>query len=104
MTETTDQADTLEFTENATEPCTTEWDRDSEDTPVFAVVSAVAEASGADPLELPPLGDAIDPDALNELFTVRSESTVAKVTFEYAGYDITVRGNGEVQVRSIQND
>ncbi|WP_425494366.1 HalOD1 output domain-containing protein [Natronoglomus mannanivorans] len=69
---------------------------------MFAVVSAVAETNGTDPLELPPLGDAIDTDALNELFTGRSESTVAEVTFQYADYDVTVRGNGEVHVRSAQ--
>ncbi|MCU4973962.1 hypothetical protein OB955_14605 [Halobacteria archaeon AArc-m2/3/4] len=86
------------------EPCTTEWERDSEDTPVFAVVSAVTEASGADPLKLPPLGRAINPDALNELFTGRSESTVAKLTFQCAGYDVTVRGNGEVQARTTQDN
>nr|WP_317176116.1 HalOD1 output domain-containing protein [Halovivax sp. KZCA124] len=55
-------------------------------------------------VELPPLGRVIDPDALNELFTGRSESTVAKVMFEYAGYDITVRGNGEVQARTTQDN
>ncbi|MCU4975984.1 hypothetical protein OB955_25245 [Halobacteria archaeon AArc-m2/3/4] len=103
MTETTDQTDRVKFSENSIGPWTTEWDRDSEETPVFAVVSAVAEASGADPLELPPLGRAIDPDALNELFTGRSESTVAEVTFQYADYDVTVRGNGEVHVRSAQH-
>ncbi|MCU4744792.1 HalOD1 output domain-containing protein [Natronoglomus mannanivorans] len=104
MTETTDQTDAVKFSENSIGPWTTEWNRDSEETPVFAVVSAVAEASGADPLELPPLGRAIDPDALNELFTGRSESTVAEVTFQYAGYDVTVRGNGEVQARTTQDN
>ncbi|WP_276256725.1 HalOD1 output domain-containing protein [Halomontanus rarus] len=102
MAETTDQTDTVKFSENSIEPSMTKWDRDSEDTPVFAVVLAVADASGVDPLELPPLGDTIDPDALNELFMARSESTVAKVTFEYAGYDVTVRGDGEIQARTTQ--
>ncbi|MCU4744148.1 hypothetical protein OB955_14865 [Halobacteria archaeon AArc-m2/3/4] len=102
MAEMTDQTNTVAFSEDSIGPHTAAWDRESEETPVFAVVSAVAAASDADPLELPPLGDAIDPDALNQLFMTRSDSTVAKITFQYAGYDVTVRGNGEVGVRSAQ--
>lgn len=36
-------------------------------TPVVAVVSAVADAAGTDALELPPLSNAINPEALNDL-------------------------------------
>ncbi|MCU4925332.1 hypothetical protein OB905_04930 [Halobacteria archaeon AArc-dxtr1] len=71
-------------------------DHGSDTTPVFAVVSAVAEASGTDLLELPPLHDFIDPDALNNLFT--GHATVEHVTFQYAGYDVVVRGSDDVQV------
>lgn len=79
---------------------TAEWKRGTEKTPVYAVVSAVAEASGLDMLELPPLYEAINPDALNELFTSRSEPAVGEVSFEYAGYDVVVRGTGVVEVRT----
>ncbi|WP_341850684.1 HalOD1 output domain-containing protein [Natronococcus wangiae] len=48
---------------------TGEWERDTENTLVYAVVSAVAEAEGTDPVELPPLYEAIHPEALNDLFT-----------------------------------
>lgn len=78
------------------------WERDTENTPVYAVVSAVAEAEDADPVDLPPLYNAIDPDALNDLFTSRPEQTVERVTFRYVGYDVVVRGNGEVLVHSEQ--
>lgn len=71
---------------------------DSREAPVFAVVSAVAEASGTDPFELPPLNEVIDPEALNDLFASRPEASVEKVAFRYAGYDVAVHGNGDVRV------
>ncbi|WP_222913358.1 HalOD1 output domain-containing protein [Natrinema sp. SYSU A 869] len=83
---------------------TTEWKQDTENTPVYAVVSAVAEASGLDMFELPSLYEAINPDALNELFTSRSEPAVGKVSFEYAGYDVVVRGTGVVEVQTTDDD
>lgn len=79
---------------------TAEWKQGTENTPVYAVVSAVSDASGLDMLELPPLYEAINPDALNELFTARSEPAVGEVSFEYAGYDVVVRGTGVVEVRT----
>lgn len=101
MSEMRAQDNTVEFSEDSITPITTEWGRDSENTPVFAVVSAVADAEEVDPVELPPLYEAIEPEALNDLFTSRSESSVGKVTFQYAGYDVVVRGTGEVEVQSI---
>lgn len=77
-----------------------EWKRDTENTPVYAVVSAVAEVEDSDPVELPPLYGTINPEALNDLFTSRPEPAVETVSFQYAGYDVVVRGNGEVQVQS----
>ncbi|MCU4742984.1 hypothetical protein OB955_18365 [Halobacteria archaeon AArc-m2/3/4] len=76
------------------------WERDSENTPVYAVVTAVAEARDADPVELPPLADSINPDALNDLFLSRGETTVGQVDFQYLGYRVVVHGNGSVTVHS----
>lgn len=82
---------------------TVEWEHDSENTPVYAVVSAIAEASGIDVTELPPLYEAINPEALSKLFTARSEPPVSQVSFEYAGYDVVVHGSGVVQVQTTVN-
>lgn len=65
------------------------------------VIKKVAEAEDLDPLELTsPLYDVIDPDALDLVFATtptagRMEGTV---TFSYHGYDVTVRGDGDVSV------
>lgn len=81
---------------------TVDWNADSESTPMYAVVSAVAEAEGVDVVELPPLYDTIDPEALNALFTSQDDAAVSTVEFEYAGYTVVVRGESTVEVRSSQ--
>jgi hypothetical protein len=67
-------------------------------TPVVAVVSVVADAAGTDPLELPPLSNAINPEALNDLVGAGRRSGLESVSFEYAGYDIVVSGADDIQV------
>lgn len=65
------------------------------------VVSAVAEATGRDPLSLDPIYDAVNVDALDALVSgVGSEETLERLTFAYAGCDVTVTGNGEVRVEA----
>lgn len=58
------------------------------DTPVsLAVIECVSEVDDSDPETRPPLYEAIDPDALNNLFRDRNS---AEVTFTYLDYKITV--------------
>lgn len=63
-----------------------------------AVVEAVSEAEDAQPTELPPLFSAIDPDALDALFTSAGDEAVVtgSVQFRYAGYDVCVNEDGSV--------
>lgn len=66
-----------------------------------AVVLAVARASGTDPMELPPLYDHVDPDALDALVahnTERSAQTNLAITFLFTGYEVTIRADGEIIV------
>lgn len=66
-----------------------------------AVIAAVADAEQADPLDLTPLYQAIDPDALDSLFkSVAGEGTraVDEISFEYHGYDVTVAADGDIQL------
>ena len=68
------------------------------------VVLAVAEATGDDPLELPPLYDTIDPDALNKLFDSSTGGAVGRsgrVEFAYAGCDVSVRADERVAVTPV---
>lgn len=64
------------------------------------VIDAVASASGESPLDLPPLYDAIDPDALELI--VREPNTASQrscfVGFTVGNWGVIVTGSGEVQV------
>lgn len=56
------------------------------------IVTEVAAIDGADPTDLPPLFNAVDPDALLSVFSA-TESGVprsGRVEFPYAGYEITI--------------
>ena len=65
--------------------------------PTMAVVTAVAQARGVAPTDLPALNEAVDIDALDAL--VRSESGAALlVGFEFAGHEVQVTGDGVVRV------
>lgn len=61
-----------------------------------AVVEAVSAASNTTVLELPPLYDAVNPDALDSLFT--DERRVGEVAFRYAGYRVVVYADRTVEV------
>lgn len=60
-----------------------------------AVVSVVADRSGVDPTELPPLHGAVDPEALDSLF---AGDVGGRAEFRYNGFDVVVHGDGRVAV------
>ena len=70
------------------------------------VVTAVAEAKGVDVLDLDPLYDTVDPDALDRLFDSSGASTPAsmELSFSMAGCQVLVRGDGEVVVSPASAD
>lgn len=61
------------------------------------VITAVSEATGTDPLELEPLYDVLDPDALNAIFA-GGASADTELRFAMAGCEVVVRGEGNVVV------
>lgn len=64
------------------------------------VVTAVATATGTDPLELDPLYTVVDPDALDGMFqpSIGAPPTDLEVRFSMAGCQVTVHADGEVAV------
>lgn len=78
-----------------------------DETPSHAVVSAVANAEDEDVTALPPLDDSIDAHHLDRLLAEDTEPTGVglvftrsvemdndvEVSFQYAGYDVTVSEN-----------
>ena len=68
------------------------------------IVNCVAEKEHTDPLELPPLYDAVDPDALDDLVeSGRQNGTTqsGRIEFQYNGYTVIVEfGNApEITVK-----
>ncbi|WP_226481896.1 HalOD1 output domain-containing protein [Natrinema amylolyticum] len=72
----------------------------------FAVVAAVAEREGVDPVDLEPpeyeaLYDVINPEALDALFATREngrERPTGRVEFPFCGYQVAVTSDGDVEV------
>lgn len=70
--------------------------RSQEEAPLsYKVVEAVAEKENVDERELELLSNAIDPDALDELFSTTRNGKTRKgyVRFRYEGYEIEVHGD-----------
>lgn len=67
---------------------------------VEVVVEAVAFIHDADPTDLDPLFEVLDPDALDALVDDEAgESSVDTVTFVYEGLEVTVDPDGTVWLR-----
>jgi hypothetical protein len=78
---------------------------DAGEPPSRRVVGAISEATGRDPLELPPLAETIDPDALDALFSgglqsdgSGSPTTDGQVAFRFAGCEVVVHADGRTVV------
>lgn len=79
-----------------------EYSPDEPNQPALTIVEAIAEVKGVDPVDLEPLADVVDFDAVNALFGRNSirgmikrsanESTLSdmQVVFEYAGCVVSV--------------
>lgn len=81
---------------------------DGLDAPTQRITEAVAAHEGVDvtaiePPAYEPLHTVIDPEALDDLFRTLSPhaETTARVTLEYAGYEIVVDADGHVEVREL---
>jgi hypothetical protein len=73
------------------------YDQDADRSPAETVVDALSEASGADPTELPPLYEFVDPDALDRLFD-RDGSGDTVLSFRVHTWNVFVRDDGRVRV------
>lgn len=74
------------------------------DGPSAAVVEAVASVTGRDELDLPPLQDAVDVDALDTVVASRAATgsdgvDAVTVSFTYADVEVVVDSGGWVEAR-----
>lgn len=69
--------------------------------PSVAIVEAVADATGRDPTELPPIQESVDGDALDVLLAPRTENERRlRLEFAYDDVHVTVWRDGTIDVES----
>ncbi|SDR11095.1 HalOD1 output domain-containing protein [Natronobacterium texcoconense] len=67
------------------------------------IVMAVATLENTEPMELPPLFEAVDPDALTSAFATTESGTerTGRIEFPYAGHHVTVEF-GEQSIVTVE--
>lgn len=76
-----------------------EWEAGSP--PSEAVVDAIAAATGREPLQIEPLQNHVDTDALNALVTPQSDDgDTVQVSFSYEELGVLVDSSGTIPVYS----
>ena len=77
-----------------------EYEFESGRSAIEAIAVALAEATGTDPVDLPPLYEYVDPDALNELFDRSASRTDGDVilSFQVDTWNVFVRSDGRIRV------
>ena len=72
-----------------------------DETLVMRVVDAVADAKGVDPLELEPLHESIDLEALDAIFSTADGRSAVELSFSVAGCEVVVRGPDDISVTPL---
>lgn len=69
---------------------------------IEAIVDAVAEAAGVDPVDLPPMFDFIDPDAVDKLFRRSQTGKVDQyLSFRFDEWIVSIHAGGVIRVRDV---
>lgn len=63
------------------------------------ILSEVADAEDCGKLDLPPLFEAVDPDALEKL---AAHDAPFRLTFTYCGYEVTFENPGGIEVTEAE--
>lgn len=81
------------------EPIRAAWDRD--ESPTLAIVEAIASALDRDPMEMPPLYEVVETEALDAILQrgVRTDSVPVTIQFEYEGFDVTVDSRRQIKLQ-----
>ena len=91
-------ADSANDLEGGTRTVRDEWTTAGE--PSSAVVRAVADATGTDPMDMQPLYEAVDPDALDRFLT-HGPTSDRSLSFRFARCDVTVDAGGRLVVEPL---
>lgn len=85
--------------DSSTHPIRADWRE--HDSPRSAIIETVIAATGRDPQDLPPLSESVDTDGLDALLAgSNGMDGGARVSFAFAGVDVAIRNDGELEVRT----
>lgn len=78
----------------------TRYENDGDTTITEVLVDALAEAEGVVPTDVASLYEAVDPDALSQLFEERGRGADAEtlLSFTFENWNVFVRGDGRIRV------
>ncbi|WP_290819024.1 HalOD1 output domain-containing protein [Halovivax sp.] len=72
--------------------------------PMETIVECLSHATGVSPLELAPLYESLDPDALSRLVAHADEKTDGEslsIEFRSNGFGVAVSGDGELRIVAL---
>lgn len=77
-----------------------EYRGEDDRSPTGVILDALAAAADVDPLELPPIYDAVDPDVVDNLFERRhgGSNDRTALSFRVETWNVFVRADGKVRV------
>jgi Halobacterial output domain 1 len=75
------------------EPVALRYSMDADETACEAVCRAVATVEDCSVLELAPIGEVIDTDSLDALFSPSHRDERYHLTLRYAGYEVVLHGD-----------
>lgn len=78
----------------------TEYRLNNDESPTEVIIEALAKATEIDAVDLPPLYDFVDPDALDRLFGARDgvPRVDALLIFQVDTWNVFVRGDGRIRI------
>lgn len=76
--------------------------RDAGETPTTLVVQLISTKLGIGPEDLPSLAEAVNADALDNLFkpTPGGERDHGRIKFSYLDHEVVIRANGRVEIQT----
>ena len=94
------EQDALTIYRGCTPVVDSQYGPESDRSPAEVIIDALAEAAGVDPLELPPLYEFVDGDALDSLFEEHDGASDAEalLSFRVEHWNVFVRADGRVRI------
>lgn len=70
----------------------------------FALVEAIAAIEQTDPVDVMPIGDSVDLDALERLLQSASDSCTLEMTLPEHGYHVVILNEGIIELQPTDSD